>query len=929
MRTRQHLSKEQGERPREVGAWRVPPPLLRCLQTASLLAAGALSLVPAFAQEPTAVLPEKHQALLKEHCLSCHDAEKQKGKFRVDELPLAITDNLSAERWQKVLNALNSGEMPPEDQKQPLSAAKADFLEDLARVMVAARRNLGDTKGVIAMRRLNQREYGNTLRELLGVTVSVNELPSDKNAAGFDTAGTNLFMSGDQFEQYLDLARDAVNETFERHDHAGVVKKERFEAEKGLLERVGKSLKQRIDARVAYNKWTRAVDKAAALPQNQAALAAVREAVKGKSPHLFYDSWAKFDRAPSPEEYGFKDSQDATFAASDGRWTRNVPYQSWFMAQPENQTGGWLTVGDNQVNSYFSFHVNGWPAGDYVVRLRAAASDKVSPERRFLEFGMGGGNPFSHDSTRMVTGTLAEPQVIEIPVTLAAKGLRTFFVRERGTHDNDNQPNLKQNGGIQENGVGLEFALWIDWAEVERLPAKPPAPGMKALAAVVGDAKSTIPPAELGRALEDFCIEAFRGHPPSPGFLKRLLEVYADGRTHGQNHRQALAETLALVLSSPRFLYLSEPSGAPAADGAGAPGDPAAESKRPPNGSRKLPARDLATRLSYFLWSAPPDRELRDLAADGSLLNPEVLSAQAVRLLADPRSADFLRPFLHQWLRMDRLDFFRFSNVLFPEFDESTKEAARLEVYETFAHVLRENRSLRELLKADYAVVNGVLAQYYKLSGVSGDDFRAVTLPADSPRGGLLGMAAIHGMGSNGEHSSPIERGAWVLRKLLNDPPPPAPANVPQLSRLENKVLTTRERLVAHQEQPQCASCHRKIDPIGYGLENFDAAGQWRTEDSYERPGQPRKTWPVEPAGALYKGPAFGTYHELRDVIHSRTEEFSRGFSTALVQYALGRPVSFSDEGLLERMVSEAKKQDFALRSFLLTLVASEAFHSK
>jgi hypothetical protein len=152
---------------------------------------------------------------------------------------------------------------------------------------------------------------------------------------------------------------------------------------------------------------------------------------------------------------------------------------------------------------------------------------------------------------------------------------------------------------------------------------------------------------------------------------------------------------------------------------------------------------------------------------------------------------------------------------------------------------------------------------------------------------------------------------------------------VPQLSRLENKVLTTRERLVAHQEQPQCASCHRKIDPIGYGLENFDAAGQWRTEDSYERPGQRRKTWAVEPAGALYKGPAFANYHELRDLIHGRTEDFSRSFSAALLQYALGRAVSFSDEGLLEKMVSEAKKQDFALRSFVLTLVGSEAFRSK
>jgi hypothetical protein len=877
----------------------------------SLLAACAMNASPSSAQEPSAALPEKNRALLKEHCLSCHGPEKQKGKFRVDELPFTITDNRNAERWQKVLNALNSGDMPPEDEKQVPGGAKADFLDDLAKVMVVARRNLGDTKGVITMRRLNQREYGNTLRELLGVMMDVSELPADKNASGFDTTGTNLFMSGDQFEQYVDLGRDAMAEAFERHDHAGLVKKERFEAEKGLLERVSKSLKQRIEFRLAYNRWTRAVDKAAGLPENHAAAAEIRKENKGQP---FYYSWAKIKGAPSPVTYGFTDAVNASHEASDGTWNRNVPYQSWFVAQPENLTGGWLTVGDNAVNSYFSFSIHGWPSGDYMVRLRVAASEKVSPERRFIEFGMGGGNPFKHDSTRMVTGTLAEPQVIEFPVTLTAKGLRTFFVRERGTHDDDNQPNLKQNVGIAENGVGLEFAVWVDWSEVERLPAKPAAPGMKALAAVIGDAKSNVPPAELSKALENFCLEAFRGQQPSPGFLKRLVSVYEDRRSHGENHRQALTETLALVLASPRFLYLSESSG----------GEPQQHS-----GAGNLSARELATRLSYFLWSAPPDQALRDLAASGALLKPEVLSAQTNRLLDDPRSADFLRPFLHQWLRMDRLDFFRFNNVLYPDFDVSTKEAARMEVYETFAHILRQNHSLSELLKSDYVMVNGLLANYYKLPDVKGDAFRCVKLPADSPRGGLLGMAAIHGMGSNGEHSSPIERGAWVLRKLLNDPPPPAPANVPQLNRLESKLLTTQERLSMHQEQPQCASCHRKIDPIGFGLENFDAVGQWRTEDSYERAGLGKKTWPVEPAGAFHKGPAFKTYHELRALIHARADDFARGYSMALIQYALGRSIGFRDEALVEKMISEAKPHDFALRTFIHTLVGSEEFHSK
>jgi hypothetical protein len=197
-------------------------------------------------------------------------------------------------------------------------------------------------------------------------------------------------------------------------------------------------------------------------------------------------------------------------------------------------------------------------------------------------------------------------------------------------------------------------------------------------------------------------------------------------------------------------------------------------------------------------------------------------------------------------------------------------------------------------------------------------------------------MAAIQFMGGNGERTSPVERGAWVLRKLLNDPPPPAPANVPAITRLAGKVLTTRERLLAHQEEPQCASCHRKIDPIGFGLENFDAAGQWRTEDSYQATdagGKPdpkqKKTWAVEASATLHKGPSFRDYFELREIIASRSEAFARGYGAALIEYALGRPCGFIDEPLLNAMVDAASKKDLRMREFIRTLVASREFHMK
>jgi hypothetical protein len=318
------------------------------------------------------------------------------------------------------------------------------------------------------------------------------------------------------------------------------------------------------------------------------------------------------------------------------------------------------------------------------------------------------------------------------------------------------------------------------------------------------------------------------------------------------------------------------------------------------------------------------------------LSNPGVLAAQTERLLNDPRSEGFLTAFVNQWLGLDRIDFFEVNRALYPRFDTGTKVAARGEIQETIAHLLKHNASLRDLLKSDYVVINRVLAHYYGISGVQGDGYEKVSLPPDSPRGGLLGMAAIQFMGGNGERTSPVERGAWVLRKLLNDPPPPAPANVPAITRLAGKALTTHERLLAHQEEPQCASCHRKIDPIGFGLENFDAAGQWRTEDSYtaiDANGNPdpknKKTWSIDPAAAFHKGPAFKNYFELRDIIASKSDAFARSFSQALIEFALGRPVGFRDEPLIDDMIQQACKKDLAIREFILALVRSQEFHTK
>ncbi|MEC8475328.1 MAG: DUF1588 domain-containing protein, partial [Planctomycetota bacterium] len=231
--------------------------------------------------------------------------------------------------------------------------------------------------------------------------------------------------------------------------------------------------------------------------------------------------------------------------------------------------------------------------------------------------------------------------------------------------------------------------------------------------------------------------------------------------------------------------------------------------------------------------------------------------------------------------------------------------------------------------------INGLLADYYSIDEVTGDQFRRVKLPENSPRGGLLGMAAIHAMGSDGIMSSPVERGAWVLRHLLHDPPPPAPPNVPQISRLDGQILTTRERLLAHQEQAQCASCHRKIDPIGFGMENFDAAGKWRIEDSYQvldkkgRGVGKRKIWPIDASGSFHQGPSFNDFQQLRDLISTHENEFAHGMTEHLIEYGLGRPFGFTDQTLAEEIVNAAKSKDYSVKEFIHALVLSESFRTK
>ena len=878
----------------------------------SLLLA-TLAATAAGAAEPTVVARVKASTppLLAAHCADCHGPDDAGGGFRIDTLSAEIDSADTADRWRKVLNVLNAGEMPPKDAEQLAPAAKADLLEDLSKVIVVAGKALADTGGRTTMRRLNRREYANTLRELLGVQPRPDGLPADGGSGTFDTAGERLFISADQIEQYHEIAAAAIQESWRRYGAVHPSRTHRVEAETSTPG-VRSRLATRLDERRRFVLWKNAVEAASRKPENQAAVAEIRKANRNQPEPLLH-GWDKLQGAPSPKDFQFVDAISA-FQAGSRDWNLRVPNHAAYASHPAVETGAFLGVNDPYVNIHLQFRVpGGWPPGAYVLRLRVAATEESLPERRFIVCGRAGAEDGPADCCE-VAGSMKEPQIVEIPVE--TEGSQLFVLREKGSYDNDNRGHRIFFDAFNANGIGPPLGIWIDWVEIEGpLPAKQQAPSALAELLTVPAAPqqtttqqtTTKPSAEqdIRGVLERFATRAFRGRRPDQAFLDRLLAIYERERAGGRPFREAVTESLATMLSSPHFLYLAEPT----------------ESQK----RRPLDGLELASRLSYFLWSGPPDDALLASAHSGELLKPDGRAAQIDRMLDDPRSREFVTAFTHQWLGVERLDFYQFKDSVYPRYDPKTKDASRQEIYETVAMLVKENLSLRNLLKSNFVVVNSMMARYYGLDGVSGDEYRMVKLPEGSPRGGLLGMAAVAAMGSNGEQTSPVERGAFILRILLDEPPPPAPANVPMLSRLDGKPMSARERLTIHMDQAQCGYCHKKIDPPGFALEHFDAAGMWRDEE-LDPTG---RKWPIDTAGTLADGTAFADATELKQLLVARSGQFVRGLTEALLEYGMGRKVGFSDETTVAEIADQCRLDDDRLRTLIHAIVAHPVFGSK
>lgn len=392
--------------------------------------------------------------------------------------------------------------------------------------------------------------------------------------------------------------------------------------------------------------------------------------------------------------------------------------------------------------------------------------------------------------------------------------------------------------------------------------------------------------------------------PASEAELDVLLRIFDLGREHKLAYPEALRLMLKGILVSPEFLFITPAMG-------------------PESGRSIIPLDDyqLASRLSYLLWATMPDRELSELADRGSLHEPTVLKAQVKRLLEDPRSRALFDGFGAQWLGIGSLATKTFDTAKFPQMNSRMRAAMYDEVRLFFENIVRENRSIVSLVDCDYTFLNGALATLYGLDKkVTGSRWRKVKL-SDANRGGILGMPGILAVTSFPDRTSPVKRGVWVLEQVLGEQVPPPPPNVPALDKQDKQAvahLTLRQRTELHRKDPVCASCHRVFDPIGFGLENFDAIGRWRAQDD--------SGGAIDGAGELPGGKRFASPKELKMLIAARPDELVRNLTEKLLAYALCRPLEGYDEVVVDHLVKTIAQEGYGLQTLITEIVASYPF---
>lgn len=839
----------------------------------------AVANLAAAEEEPEARLAAFHgemEPVLKRVCVGCHGPDKQKGKFRLDTLDPDLVTGNDTSWWLEVFDVISNGEMPPEDADEPLlDIEKSQLVDWLAGEIQRASQVRRSEQGHTSFRRMTRYEYRYALQDLLGLPhdFSRDLPPETASEDGFQNSSELLQMTVVQFEQYRQLARKALKLATVRGEQP---------------EPVYYGISMREAAQAINPKYTANVE------GTRQRIAEEGLAVED----AFEQQGEKFPR----DHKGLHFRDLVTGQGIGPKWGYGGAKYAWTptLTKPELPPVSPDIVVIPKNAKYIIDVGDGLPdSGNMRVRIRAArysTEDKNQPTLR-LFFGNQASNDSrvavragEHDIT--VTASPDEPALYHWDVRLSEIARNAYrHITKLG-----DLPNPAEFLYFQ-NISSSKAAAQIDYVEVTAptFDQWPPASHTRIFFESVNQADEEAYAHEI---LNRFMRRAWR-RPAMAAELDQKMALLAKLRPQCESFQEAMIEVLATVLSSPKFLYLVR---AGQEDGQG------------------ISDFELASRLTFFLWSSTPDDDLLNLAAEGKLHDPAVLEGQIQRLLDHPKAQRFAKHFTRQWLGMELLDFLKVDAKAHGKFDPILMEAMRDEPVAFFGHVLEQNRSVMDFLHADYAMVNDRLARHYRLPEVMGVGLQRVNLLPGHRRGGLLTQAGLLAMNSDGKDSHPLKRGIWLLERILNDPPPPPPPAVPEIDLADPEILklTLKQRMEDHRNDPACHSCHAKIDPWGIAFENFDAVGRWRDKIGKS---------PVDATSKLFNKHELHGMQGLKDyLLSNRQEQFARGLAHKMAAYALGRPLTFGDRSEIDRIAGDLRNQGEGLRDLIVLIVKSDLF---
>ena len=918
--------------------------------------------------------------LLQKYCYECHGNGKHKGDVTLDKDKTLTDIHQGAKKWETVMEVVRSQEMPPPDDTDVIPTASereiiSGWIErEFFRVDPA-----NPDPGRVTIHRLNRNEYNNTIRDLVGVDFQpADDFPADNSGFGFDNISSVLSLPPVLLEKYLNAARRITDEAvpteqrlsrtqrfranlmevgFNAEGDRGdgfmpigsleednlavtlpfatadyVIKVNAFATPKGKYASSDKPLsEQPIICTVMVDETILGELKIAApegspqdyemrvsLPAGKHRLAFVNHRLRG----------GKNELDMSNGRIGLK--QGGTIYIKTVELTGPLPTATTRVAASKldvtgegkfNADGGRILQKEGEVG----FKMTAAAEGEFILRAQAYAQQS-GPDTAKMEFRIDGKPMTTFEvlapakmiplpGQRVFSTVLlnAVPQIYEFKIKLAPGEHRfsAAFTNDFTDPENKN-PNLRDRNLIIDH---LEVASLSEPAklpapppEIQQLFAKAATPAPLGMFARLTGKKATPPaPADQARiVLNEFARKAWR-RPVEPAEVDELMRLYTATVAEGESFDAGVKLAMQAVLVSPHFLFRGEV--ASASPVAAAPAT---------SGLLARPVSEfaLASRLSYYLWSSMPDDELFDLAGRGELRKN--LDAQVRRMLASPKASALVNNFAGQWLEIRNLKFVEPDKKLSPTFDDSLRAAMKQETEMFFEDIMRQNRSVMDFLTADYTFVNERLAKHYGLTDVTGDEFRRVSL-AQTPRRGVLTQASVLTITSNPTRTSPVKRGKWVLENLLGTPPPPPPPNVPDLPNDGKPVNgSLRHQMEEHRANPTCASCHSRMDPIGFGLENFDAIGAYRSKDG---------EFPVDAGGKLATGETFANAAELITVLsEKRRENFIRNLSEKMLIYSLGRGIERSDRPAVEKIMKDLTAADYRFTELVLSVVKSVPF---